>query len=354
MKRVIVLALAACGGPAAHAIDAPPAVDAPAAPAHWVAYAGGYGGAISWYSVDATTGALGKLGEIPARDPSFLAFDPGLAHLYAVDESGSQVVAFAIDRASGALTRLGAQASGGSGPAHLTVADGHVLVANYGDGSVAVLPIAADGGVVAATQVVAAGSHAHEVVVAGAHAFVPCLGADRVAQYTWGQGALADNGQLATASGAGPRHLALSGDGHAYLIDETDSTVMALAVDGQGQLSALQTVSTLPPGFSGSNTGAEIAVAGGFVYSSNRGSDDLAIFARDAATGRLTAMTHVSTGGMTPRQFSLSPDGNWLLVANQGSGTIVSFAIGADGVPVATGASISVQAPTFVGIAALP
>jgi len=356
VKPLLVLTLVACGGSGAGIGDAP-LVDGldgpPSPPAHWVAYVGGYGDAISWYRVDATSGALAKLGEITASAPSFLAFDPGLAHVYAVDEAGSRVVAFATDPASGALTRLDDQPSGGSGPAHVTVADGHVLVANYGDGAVGVLPIAADGGVDAATQVVNAGSHAHQVVVAGAHAFVPCLGSDHVAQYTWGQGTLAADGMLATASGAGPRHLALAGDGYAYLIDETASTVMALAVDAQGHLSALQTVSTLPDGFSGTNTGAEIAVAGGYVYASNRGADDLAVFSRDA-TGRLTAIAHVPSGGMTPRHFSLGPDGRWLFVANQGSNNVAVFAIGADGVPVATGTSVTVQAPSFVGIAAFP
>lgn len=353
VKHLLALALAACGGSSGGGIvDAPVAIDGPGV-THWVAYVGGYGGAISWYGVDATSGAITKVGEIAASAPSFIAFDPGFAHLYAVDESGNRVVAFAIDPASGALTRIDDQSSGGSGPAHVAVADGHVLVANYGDGAVAVLPIAADGGVDAPSQVVNAGSHAHEVVIAGGHAYVPCLGSDYVAQYAWSQGALSPDGQLSTASGAGPRHLALAGDGYAYLVDETASTVMALAVDGQGQLSALQTISTLPGGFSGSNTGAEIAVAGAHAYASNRGADDLVVFARDAS-GRLTAIAHVPTAGMTPRQFSLSPDGRWLFVANQGSNTVVPFGIGTDGVPVAVGASVSVQAPSFVGIAALP
>ena len=356
VKHLLALALAACGGSSGGGIaDAPAGADASDAPVatHWVAYVGGYGGAISWYGVDATSGAMTKLGEIAASAPSFLAFDPGFAHVYAVDESASRVVAFAIDPITGALTRIDDQASGGSGPAHVAVADGRVIVANYGDGAVAVLPIGADGGVAASSQTVNAGSHAHEVVVANGRAYVPCLGSDYVAQYAWSQGVLSPDGQLATASGAGPRHLALAGDGYAYLVDETASTVMALAVDGQGRLSALQTISTLPGGFSGSNTGAEIAVAGAHVYASNRGADDLAVFTRDGS-GRLTASAHVPTGGMTPRHFSLSPDGRWLFVANQGSSTVVPFAIGTDGVPIAVGTSVSVQAPSFVGIAALP
>ena len=91
------------------------------------------------------------LGSIPATAASFLAFDQARSHVYAVDETNSRVVAFAIDPATGALTKLNDQSSGGNGPAHLTVAGDRVLVANYGDGAVSVLPIAADGSLGAAT-----------------------------------------------------------------------------------------------------------------------------------------------------------------------------------------------------------
>ncbi len=342
--------LAACGQPAAPPMhDAAPAPDAPA-PAHWVAYVGGYGGAIRWYGVDPATAAFTPLGSVPQAGASFLAWDDPPAHLYAVDETNSRVVAYAID-SSGALTKLDDESSGGSGPAHLTVAQGHVLVANYGDGAVAVLPIAADGSVQPATQTLSAGAHAHQVVVRGGFAYVPCLGADDVAQYTWDGSTLAANGQLMTASGAGPRHLAFSTSA-AYLVDETASTVMALHEDA-GQLSALQTISTLPAGFSGQNTGAEVVIAGHFVWTSNRGADDLAAFAI-GADDRLTAIGHTPTG-MTPRHFSITPDGAHLLVANQGSNTVTVYAIDrSTGLPSAIGSPVSVQAPSFVGIAALP
>jgi 6-phosphogluconolactonase len=331
-----------------------PSPDVPAG-ARWVAYVGGYGGAITWYSVDPDSGALAKLGSIAASTPSFLAFDDALAHAYAVDESGNRVRSFAIDPGSGALSSIDDQPSGGVGPAHLTVADGHVLVANYGDGAVAVLPVGEDGGVMAASQTVGAGLNAHEIVVNGRWAFVPCLGSDHVAQYAWTGSTLLDNGMFSTATNAGPRHLVFAGD-HAYLIDEKASTIETLAFDAfTGKLSEVQTLSSRASGATGANTGGEIAVSGGYVYASNRGDDTIGVFARDATTGLLALVTQVPTGGQTPRHFSVSPDGRFLFVANQGSNTVVPFAIDpATGIPSAAGGTVTVQAPTFVGIVAFP
>jgi 6-phosphogluconolactonase len=356
VRLASLLLLAACGDPMSHAGDVtPPMVDAPAS-AHWVAYVGGYGGEISWYSVDQGTGALAMLGSIPATTPSFLAFDDTFTHLYAVDESNSRVGAYAIDQGTGALTAIGDAPSGGSGPAHVAYADEHVLVANYGDGAVTVFVVVSDGGL-GASQTRNAGANAHEIAVAGQWAFVPCLGSDYVAQYGWSGAALTPNPvpHFAPASGAGPRHLAFAGS-QAYLIDEKASTIMALALDQTtGQLSEIQTLSSRGSAATGANTGAEIAVRGGYVYASNRGDDTIAVFGRDLTTGRLSPVTQVPTGGETPRHFSLSPDGRLLFVANQGSNTVVPFAIDpATGIPAAVATPVTVQAPTFVGIAVLP
>jgi 6-phosphogluconolactonase len=334
----------------------PTSIDAPD-PAHWVAYVGGYGGEITWYSVDRATGALAMLGSLSASTPSFLAFDDSFTHLYAVDESGSRVGAYAIDQTTGALTAINDQASGGNGPAHLTVADNNVLVANYGDGAVAVLPIGSDGGVMPASQTRNAGQNAHEVTVTGTWAFVPCLGSDYVAQYAWGGGALTPNGvpHFPTAAGAGPRHIVFDGN-QAYLIDEKASTLMALGFDpALGQLSEVQTLSTRASDATGTNTGAEIAVHANHLYVSNRGDDTIGVFGRDLPSGRLSPKTQVGTGGQTPRHFSLSPDGRLLYVANQGSNTVVPFAIDdLTGIPAPVATPVTVQAPTFVGIAVLP
>jgi 6-phosphogluconolactonase len=143
-----------------------------------------------------------------------------------------------------------------------------------------------------------------------------------------------------------------------YLINETASTVTSFALDrATGRLSALDTITTLPAGFAGSNTGAEVWVhpSGQFVYASNRGDDSIAVFAVDAATGKLAAKAHTKTGGTTPRSFALDPTGAHLYAANQGSGTITSFVVDpAQGTLTMAAGGPAVPSVSFVGLAWLP
>lgn len=369
--RVLLLLFAsACSDPEPHTMtDAPPLDAAPdaAVPGHVVAYVAGYGPNIAWLDLDTATGALVPVGSIAAAQaqPSFLAMTG--THLYAVSESGNRVGAYRIDRATGALTFVDDAASGGTGPAHLSVdrAGKFVLVANYGSGAIAVLPIRSDGGVGAATQMLTAGANAHMILAApgNQHVLVPCKGADYIAQYTFdpATGTLDPNSvpRVMTAAGAGPRHLAFAPDGaHAYLVNENDSTLVALAFDAStGRLSALQTLSTRATGATGANTGAEVAVhpSGKWVYASNRGDNDIAVFSIAPATGMVAATSHTPTGGMTPRAFAIDPTGKWLFAANQGSNTVIAFAIdpGTGGL-TRTGAPLSATQPSFVGFVALP
>lgn len=368
LARMVLLSLvAACGGSSTpKPIDAPMTDTSP--PAKLVAYVSGGGPDITWYDVDRATGALTRAGSLPAfaANPSFLAIDPAVTHLYAVSEGTSQVGAYAIDRSTGALTFINAVGSGGNGPAHLSVDRGghYVLVANYGDGQIAVLPIRADGGVAPSQQTLAAGVRAHMIVTAPANdaVLVPCLGSSYIAQYTFApaSGALTANSvpHASTASGAGPRHLAFSPDArHAYLINELDSTITAFTYDAAtGRLAPIHTLSSRAAGATGTNTGAEIWVhpAGTVVYASNRGDNTIAVFARDAQTGRLSPLAQVPTQGATPRDFTLDPEGRFLYVANQGSNSVVPFAIDAAGQLAPTAAPITVPSPTFVGIVPLP
>jgi 6-phosphogluconolactonase len=127
--------------------------------------------------------------------------------------------------------------------------------------------------------------------------------------------------------------------------------VAALAYDGAGRFEHLQTVRTLPDGFAGASTCADIQVSpsGAYVYASNRGHDSIVAFRVDAASGTLRCVGHVPTLGRTPRSFGLSPDGRWLLAANQDSDTVVSFRIDeATGVPEPAGAVASVPTPVCV------
>jgi 6-phosphogluconolactonase len=260
------------------------------------------------------------------------------------------VAAFAIDPQTGKLQLLNQQSSQGAGPCHLNVdrAGKNVLVANYGGGSCAVLPIAADGRLGEATAAIQhkgksvnrerqEGPHAHSINLDAANrfAFVADLGLDEVLVYRFdsAKGSLVPNDPPAAkvAPGAGPRHFALHPSGkYAYVINEMASTVTGFTYDAdRGTLQELQSITTLPAGFSGNTSTAEVVVhpSGKFLYGSNRGHDSLAIFTINAATGKLTAAGHQPTGGKTPRNFAIDPSGKWLLAENQGSGTIVVFRI---------------------------
>ncbi|MFT3692267.1 MAG: lactonase family protein [Kofleriaceae bacterium] len=364
--RFALLALAACSGGASGSVDAmgdgKPAPDAAidaALPAHATVYIGGYSSTIGHYDFDRATGALTSVDKVTAfaTSPSFLAMTS--THLYAVGEDNSKVGAYTIG-ADGALTFINSVASGGSGPAFVSVDHGgkFVLVANYTDGHIAVMPVRGDGGVNAAIAMPLAGMNAHMFITDPANhfAFVPCLGSDYIAQYTFDPvtGAIAANAPatVASASGAGPRHIAFGPNGNVYVVDETKSTLMTFHYDAaSGTLGMpVQTISTRAMSATGTNTGAEVVVHpnGTFVYASNRGDDEVAVFSI-AGDGTLTRTGAVATDA-TPRSFAIDASGAWMLVAAQGGNTVAVFAIDpATGMATATGTKITFTQPSFVG-----
>ncbi len=328
---------------------------------------------------DAATGKLSDAtlaGE--AVNPSFVAIHPSRKFLYAVGEisdfQGKKtggVSAFSIDAATGKLTLLNQQSSAGAGPCHLNVdkAGGTVLVANYGGGSCCSLPINNDGTLKPAASSIQhvggsvnkqrqEGPHAHSINLdpANKFAFVADLGLDKVLIYKFdpANSTLVANDPPAgiVAPGSGPRHFAFHPTGkYAYVNNEMTSTITAFAYDAdKGTLTELHTLSTLPEPTPGNST-AETVVhpSGKFVYVSNRGHDSLAMYAIDQATGKLTSLGNVSTGGKTPRNFNLDPTGKWVLAANQSTGNVTVLAIDqTTGKLTSTGQSIAVPAPVCV------
>jgi len=291
--------------------------------------------------------------------PSFLAIHPNRRFLYAVGEvanfggkKSGAVSAFSINPETGKLTLLNQQSSVGDGPCHLVVdnAGKNVLVANYGGGSVAALPIKADGSLSEASAFIQhQGSsvnqqrqkepHGHSINLDAANkfAFAADLGLDKVLIYKFDptKGGLVPNDPAfaMVKPGAGPRHFAFHPKGRsAYVINEMDCTLTAFSYDPQrGELKETQTISTLPPQESvksGYST-AEVQVhpSGKFVYGSNRGHDSIVAFAIDESTGKLTHIENEPTQGKTPRNFAIDPTGAYLLAENQGSDTIVVFRI---------------------------
>ncbi len=329
------------------------------------------------FYMNPATGELTPAGVTAGVDnPSFLAIHPDLHTLYAVNEvmefegqPGGALSAFQIDPTDGNLTFLNQQPTHGGAPCYVSVeADGNVvLVANYGSGNLATYLVQPDGSLSApADRVQHVGSgpdprrqegpHAHSINMTPDNRFAVAadLGLDKVLIYKLDSatGTLDphDPPFAEVPGGQGPRHFAFHPNGHFfYVINEMGSTVTAFAFDGdRTAFTPLQTISTLPVGWEGRTSCADIHLSpsGRFLYGSDRGHDSIAIFAVDPIHGTLTALGHTPTGGRTPRNFAIDPTGSFLLAANQDTGSIVVFGIDREhGTLDPTGMEASVPMP---------
>ncbi len=318
----------------------------------------GKGEGIYIYRLDLSSGVMERVGKTTGiTNPSYLAFDSTRRFLYVVnelktyeDKPTGTISAFAVDPRTGKLQFLNKRLTHGTDPCHVLVdkKGKYVFVANFMSGSICVLPVLDGGSLGEASDFIQhqgssidavrqKGPHAHSVTLDKAHrfAFVPDLGLDKLMVYKFDprRGMLEPNDVpwIKMKPGAGPRHVDFHPGGRfAYLINELDSTLAALSYDGRkGTFKVLQIVSTLPEGFSGESTCADVQVSpsGAFVYGSNRGHDSIVIYKIDPRTGRLTTVGHEPTQGKTPRSFGIDPTGRYLLAANQDSDTIVTFHI---------------------------
>jgi 6-phosphogluconolactonase len=349
-----------------------------AAPKHYLVYFGTYTGekskGIYVSDFDAASGKLAPLSvAAEVASPSFVAPHPNGRFLYAVsEERAGSVSAFSIDPKTGVLTLLNRVSSHGNGPCYARVdKTGKVLlVANYGSGTFAVLPIEAGGKLREASAFIqdeGKGSnpsrqerpHAHSLNPSPDNRFaVGCdLGLDKVFVFKLdaAKGTLTPNDPpfFQTKPGSGPRHFAFHPDGKfAYVTNEMASTVDALSWNAAtGELRGLQTISTLPAGFQGETTTADVQVhpSGKFLYDSNRGADSIAVFVIDRRKGTLKAVDHTPTQGKVPRGFGIDPTGSFLIAANQKSDNIVVFRIDkGSGRLSPTGQVIEVGSPVCV------
>jgi 6-phosphogluconolactonase len=306
---------------------------------------------------DADAGTMAPLGlAVATVNPSFLALSPDRQHLYAVNEvedyhgekSGS-LSSFAIVGDSGKLKPLNTVSSGGGSPANIAVdfTGKAVFTANYGGGSAASFRVLRHGALSKAVSTLQysghganpdrqAGPHAHCTTVSldNRYVLVNDLGLDRISVYHLDPltARLTPNDPpfYEALSGSGPRSFTFHPSSRwAYSLNEITSTLDALAWDAErGTLTRIQNISTLPEGFTGSNTAATVAVDSGgrFLYASNRGDNSVAVFSIDQGNGTLKAVQHIDCGGKSPRHFTLDPGNQWLLVANQDSSNIVVFA----------------------------
>ena len=342
------------------------------------AYVGTYTGAVGSgsngegiyrFELNVRTGELSRR-KLVARttNPSWIAIHPSTKYLYAVNEvenfhgKNGSVSAFEVEEASGDLKALNVLSSEGAGPAYISTNTAGTLafVANYGGGSLAVIPILADGSLSAAIDVqrdqnsigepqatdAPMGSfassghdspHAHIVLPDPQGHFVLAtdLGQDRIYSYMLDP----NTGKLKAAiakpfvtvpSGDGPRHLAFHPNGRwLYSIQEEASTLVFFRYDSDhGSLSAEQTISALPPGFAGTSFASEVLVhpSGRFLYAANRLHDSITVFSIDHG-GNLTYVGESSTLGDYPGQCRIDPSGNFLFACNRRSDNITCFRI---------------------------
>lgn len=329
----------------------------------------GNGRGIHLFQVNRATGAMTPAGvHEMGMSPSCLVVNVAGTCLYSANETdrvGEQkegtVSAFAIDRADGKLKPLNTVRAGGAGPTYISIhpSGRFLLVANYSGGSVAVLPILRDGRLGAATDVkndvgkigptkatnAPPGSfafsghdrtHAHMIQADPAGRFVlhADLGLDKI--FVWkfdekrGTLTATDPPEVSLPPGDGPRHFHFHPNGRwFYSVQEEGSTIVLFDYDAaKGRLSSRQTISTLPPGFAGSNFCSEILVSGdgNFVYAGNRLHDSIGVFSI-GANGTLTYVGEEWTRGSYPRSFNFDPAGQFLYCCNQRGDNIAVFRV---------------------------
>jgi 6-phosphogluconolactonase (cycloisomerase 2 family) len=367
------------------------ALQASAAP--WRAYIGTYtpqpgsdnhGEGIYLVDIDPVTGALGAP-KLAAKtlSPSWITFSPDRKFLYAVVETDTfgpaksgAITAFAVDAQSGALKQLNTVSSQGAIPAYISVhpSGKFLLAANYNGGTFSVTRIKPDGSLGEATDVIAptgplnpprasdnppgqfmvsdhAGSRAHMIAADPTGQYVIGDDAGRDQIYVWKldlkTGKLAEVSRTASLAGSAPRHFVFTADGkRMYQLQEQDSQLALYDFAGGHLMMKGPTVSTLPNGYAGSNTGSELLISkdGKHLYSGNRTQDSIAVFAV-GAQGAVTRIANVPTEADQPRSLALDPSGRFLYSLNQRGDSVTSFRIDAKGVPRFTGKYLPLGSP---------
>lgn len=299
-------------------------------------------------------------------NPSYLLPHPTLPVLYTVHGDSHEVSALHRDTRSGALTPWHQQPCEGRNPVHLALAPSgrYLMVSNHLTGTLAVLPVAADGALGPVTQALPmtgepgphrkeqpfAKPHYNLVDPSGRYVVVPDKGLDRVFLFALNAyGAGAEPVSVAgTREGAGPRHAVFHPAGRwLYVVNELDNTVAAYTLQDNA-LRPFQVLPTLPDTCTGNSRAAGITTDahGRHLYVSNRGDDSIAVFGVDPVSGRLTPVQHADSGGKTPRFFTLSPDGRFLFALNEDSDTLVRFRVNAqDGTLTRDGYELRVGSP---------
>ncbi len=298
-------------------------------------------------------GKINVLTSLMTRNPSYLCINEEAKKIYAVNElkeylgePGGGVSQYSYE--GGKIVEQSTFNVQGTDPCHVEMSPerSFVSVANFASGSVTIFELDKAGNMMPwETFFQHDGSSVHPIRQKGPHAhatvfskrekvfYVPDLGMDKVVAYSYENGITpSEKHTIGVEAGGGPRSGEYSADGkHFYLINEISSQVLHY-VEKNGLLEYVSIVETLPEDFVGNNICSDIHISlcGGYLYASNRGHDSLAVYKIDAQ-GELSLIQRVSSGGKTPRNFSLDKSGKWLLCGNQDSDNIAIFSIAQDG-----------------------
>ncbi|SDM84736.1 6-phosphogluconolactonase [Paenibacillus sp. yr247] len=331
---------------------------------------------------DEGTGSLDIIDQVDGlQNPTFLTVDARNWRLYTLTEGVDvnqqrcgAATSYDIDSATGKLSFLNNEITLPATTCHITLDHTNqvVMVASYHGGMVGLSPVLADGSLGTTADIqqhkgtsvlsVQDRPRAHSVFLDRTNRFagVCDLGLDKIILYKLDIPAkrLLPHNEVQVAPGSGPRHFAFHPSyAYGYVINELNSTITAFSYDEErGELTEIQTVSTLPDSYEGENACADIHISpdGKFLYGSNRGHESIVVYAIDTFTGKLTVVEYAPTLGKHPRNFAISPDGGYLLVANKDTDTIVSFSRDAEtGKLLPTGSVLKMSKPVCIKFAVI-
>lgn len=325
--------------------------------------------ALCAYSFNTATGAASRLYAIPVSNASFAAVAP-TGIVYAASESDSATSALtallplADDSGAEVLARVPV---GADSPCYVAVSpDGNfVVTANYGDGTVAVFPINHDGRLGERRQLISftgsgpvesrqKSSHPHCIAFTPDKRFmlVDDLGTDRIYRFdlrTGGDSLVAQSpeSEVAIEPGSGPRHIVFNKKGNcAYLINEISDSVTVLDYDGT-DLRPMQYIAADTVGAHGAGD-IHLSPDGRKLYASLRlKHDGIATFDVDPESGLLTYLRHTATG-KHPRNFTLTPDGEWLLVACRDADAVEVYSVNTENGTLVLAGTIDQPRAVFV------
>lgn len=316
-------------------------------------YTSGKSQGIYTYQFNRADASTTLVNTISSSNPSYLAIAPNKKYIYAVNENadsannGGGVTAFAIKKRGKQLIQLNQQPTNGNHPCYVTtdITGKYLFVGNYNGGNLSIFNITKNGSLLPAIQTIAhtgksinkqrqEKAHVHATVISADNKYllVPDLGMDKIMLYKFDaiKGVLSPTTDsfVPVQAGAGPRHIVFHpNQQYAYLTEELTGTIAAFKYT-DGKLKLMQTISTVAENFKGNFSVADIHISsdGKFLYASNRAdAESIAMYAVNAETGILTNIGYQPCMGIKPRNFSISPDNNYLLVANQESSDIVIF-----------------------------